>query len=105
NVRSEYNVEPSRKITALVQPGSYAAQIQQYQYLFARLCNVAEVTLMAPNATAPDKAASVVVSDVTFYLPLADFVDAAAECERLSRELAKLQEQINKSEATLSNEN
>ena len=104
NVRSEYNVEPSRKITALVQPGSYASQLQQYEYLFARLCNVSSVTLLPPDAPAPDQSASVVVSDVTVYLPLADFVDAAAECERLTRELTKLQEQIGKSEATLGNE-
>ncbi len=104
NVRNEYNVEPSRKITALVQPGSYSSQLKQYEYLFARMCNVAEVTLLDHEASAPDKAASVVVSDVTFYLPLTDFVDAAAECERLTRELTKLDEQIAKSEATLSNE-
>jgi valyl-tRNA synthetase len=104
NVRNEYNVEPSRKITALVQPGSYAGPLNEYQYLFSRLCNVAEVKLMDYDATAPDKAASVVVSDVTAYLPLADFVDTAAECERLTRELTKLEEQITKSKATLSNE-
>ncbi len=104
NVRSEYNVEPSRKITALVQPGSYSSQLKQYEYLFARLCNVSEVKLLDHEAPAPDQSASVVVSDVTFYLPLADFVDAAAECDRLTRELTKLQEQIGKSEATLGNE-
>lgn len=104
NVRSEYNVEPSRKITAQVQPGSYARELKQYEYLFARLCNVSGVTLLATDAPAPEQSASVVVSDVTVYLPLADFVDVAAECERLTRELTKLQEQITKSEATLGNE-
>jgi valyl-tRNA synthetase len=104
NVRNEYNVEPGRKITAIVEPGSYADAIRDYSYLFARLANVAEVTMRAQNESAPAKAASVVVSDVTFYLPLADFVDTAAECERLTREREKLQEQIARSDAMLANE-
>ncbi len=104
NVRDEYNVEPSRKITALVIPGSQETLLEQYDYLFARLCNVASLKLLSADSTAPQQAASVIVADVTIYLPLADFVDTAAECERLSKEQEKIQEQITRSEAMLSNE-
>ena len=104
NVRAEYNVEPGRRITALMQPGSYEAAIREHAYLFARLCNVSGVRIMEPDEAAPEQAASVVVSDITAYLPLADFVDVAAECERLSREADKLREQIARSEAMLANE-
>jgi valyl-tRNA synthetase len=103
NVRTEYNVEPGRRITTLVAPGSYREAIEQYTYLFSRLCNVSEVKML-DGAEAPAKAASVVVSDVTVYLPMADFVDTAAECERLMKEQEKLQEQINRSESMLGNE-
>ncbi len=104
NVRIEYNVDPGHKIKAVVSPGSYAKEIEQYSYLFARLCNVGEVTMLAEGAEAPGNTASLVVSDVTMYLPLADLVDTAAECERLSRELAKLKEQIGRTESMLGNE-
>jgi valyl-tRNA synthetase len=104
NVRAEYAVDPARKITALVAPGSYRANLEQYGYLFARLCNVSEITLLAQGAPAPDESASVVVSDVTFYLPLAGLVDVSAECERLTKEQGKLQEQITKSKGMLGNE-
>ena len=53
---------------------------------------------------APDEAASVVVSDVTIYLPLAGLIDIQAECERLTKEQAKLEEQMVKSQNMLSNE-
>jgi valyl-tRNA synthetase len=104
NVRTEYNVDPGHKIKAVVSPGSYRAEIEQYSYLFARLCNVGEVSMLAEGTEAPSNSASLVVSDVTMYLPLADLVDTAAECERLSKELAKLKEQVARTEAMLGNE-
>jgi valyl-tRNA synthetase len=104
NVRLEYNVEPGRRITAVVAPGSYKAELEQLSYLFSRLCNISEIHLLQPSDAAPTQAASVVVSDVTVYLPLADLVDTQAECDRLTKEQAKIQEQIGRSQTTLSNE-
>ncbi|MBC8099385.1 MAG: class I tRNA ligase family protein, partial [Armatimonadetes bacterium] len=100
--RIEYNVDPSKRITAVVAPGSHRTNIQQYSYLFARLCNVAELQML--EGSVPEDSASVIVSDVTIYLPLKGMIDYNAEIERLGKELSKLQEQIGKGEATLSNE-
>jgi valyl-tRNA synthetase len=102
NVRAEYDVDAGRRISVVVAPGSHAENIQSHDYLFARLCNVSDLQLL--NGAVPDDAASVVVSDVTIYLPLKGLIDYAAEIERLSKEQGKLQDQIAKSEATLSNE-
>ncbi|HVU14599.1 MAG TPA: valine--tRNA ligase [Phototrophicaceae bacterium] len=104
NVRDEYQVEPSRKITALIVPGSSPKLFAAYEYLFARLCNVGTINLLADESSAPQQAASVSVGDVTAYLPLADFVDVSAECDRLSKERAKLTEQISRVEKQLGNE-
>ncbi|NDJ61514.1 MAG: valine--tRNA ligase, partial [Chloroflexi bacterium] len=104
NVREEYNVEPSRKITALALPGSYQPLLEAYQAVFARLTNMAEVQMLAADAATPEQAASIVVSDVTIYLPLADFVDTAAECERLSKEHARITQQIERARSMLGND-
>lgn len=104
NTRDEYNVEPGRKISALVRPGTHEDVITRHDYLFSRLCNVSSIRILGEADEAPAQSASVVVSSVTAYLPLADFVDVAAECARLAKEQQKLQEQIGKSEATLGNE-
>ncbi|MBZ0275015.1 MAG: valine--tRNA ligase, partial [Anaerolineae bacterium] len=104
NLRLEYAVDPARKIGVLSAPGSYRAELEQYAYLFARLCNVAELSFLAANAPAPEEAASVVASDITIYLPLAGMIDVKAECERLTKEQGKLQEQIQRSQTMLGNE-
>ncbi len=101
-VRITYNVEPGRKINALVSPGSRREAIEKHAYLFARLCNVSQVDMLTNGE--PENAASVVVSDVTVYLPLAGLVDVQAECERLDKEKVKLEEQIARIEKQLSNE-
>ncbi len=37
NVRSEYNVDPAKRITAQIAPGSYRTVVDKYSYVFARL--------------------------------------------------------------------
>jgi valyl-tRNA synthetase len=78
--------------------------LEHYHYVFARLCNVSQLEIAQPGSEAPAEAASVVASDVTIYLPLAGLVDVQAECERLSKEQARLQAQIEKSQQMLGNE-
>ncbi len=104
NVRSEYEVEPGLKITTIVAPGSHKANIEAYNYLFARLCNVPKIEFLAENAAAPENVASIVVGDVVMYLPLAGMIDVVAECARLNKEQDKLTEQIGKSETMLGND-
>ncbi|MBZ0300430.1 MAG: class I tRNA ligase family protein, partial [Anaerolineae bacterium] len=105
NVRSEYNVDPGRRIHASIMPGSYGDEIRQYSYLFARLCHVEQIDVLNRSAAVPDNSATIVVNDATVYLPLAGLVDIEAECQRLSREHEKIQQQIQRSEKLLNNPN
>lgn len=102
---NEYNIDPGKRLKALIAPGSHRENIEQYSYVFARLCNVEEVELLADGASAPEQAASAVVSDVAVFLPLAGMIDIEAECTRLSQEQEKIAAQIQKTEAMLANEN
>ena len=102
---NEYNVDPARRIKAVVSPGRYRETIDQYAHVFARLCNVDEISLITADDAIPDAAASVVVSAVTVYLPLAGMIDIEAECSRLNKERVHLEEQIARSEKMLENEN
>lgn len=104
NVRGEYKVEPAKRIKALLTPGILGDSLAQYHYIFARLCNVQEVVLLDDKSTTPEQAATVVVADVTLYLPLEGLVDLQAEHQRLINELTELEQQINRINGLLSNE-
>jgi valyl-tRNA synthetase len=104
NIRTDYNVDPGKRISAEIKPGSYRQQLEDYGYIFGRLCNVPDVSLIANDAAAPENAASTVVNDITLYLPLEGMLDIAAECERLQKEQEKLADRIDGVEKKLANE-
>jgi valyl-tRNA synthetase len=104
NVRKDYGVDPAKRIKALVKPSSHRALVERYSYIMGRLCNVPEIELLADDAPAPSNSASLVVSDITLYLPLEGMLDIQAECQRLNKEKANLTEQIGKLASKLGNE-
>jgi len=103
-IRLEYKVEPSKKIAASIAPGSHRASLDQYRFVFARLCNVPEVAILPDGAEAPQNASSAVVSDTTLYVPLEGLLDLKVEQDRLTKERAALQDKIAKTEQKLNNE-
>ena len=103
--RNEYRVDPSKRITAIIAPGSQRETVANYGYVFARLCNVHDVAVLADDAPAPDDSASAVVGDVTVYLPLEGMLDVEKECERLRKERETTAADIQKTERQLANEN
>jgi valyl-tRNA synthetase len=116
NVRAEYEVEPGHKISVMIYPGEHRDLVEQNTNIFARLCNVEEITFIEERLSAwtdirsasgaavyAGKAATVVSADVTAYLPLAELIDLDAERERLRRELENLDQQIARTEGLLKN--
>ena len=105
NARAEYKVEPSRKISASIDPGKHPSFADDYRDLFGRLCNVHHIQILADGSPTPEKAATVVAGDITVYLPLEDLIDLDAELKRLQSELDELEQQIARAENLLQNEN
>ncbi len=103
-IRSEYKVEPGKRIQAIMAPGNQENQLSQYSYVFGRLCNVEDVQLIANDAAAPANSASAVIGDTTIYLPLEGMLDIDKECERLRKELAENAENIKRVQGKLANE-
>ena len=104
NIRKQYGVDPSKRIRALATAGGARDSVARYSYIFARLCNVAELDLLDENAPSPANAAAAVVGEVTLFLPLEGMLDVQAECQRLNKEKQALLEQVSKLDAKLSNE-
>ncbi|MEI2611102.1 MAG: valine--tRNA ligase [Candidatus Promineifilaceae bacterium] len=93
--RSESNVDAGKKIPAVIVAGGMAGFVESQREVLAFLARLDEGELqVVESAAAPDNALTISLGDITAYLPLAGLVDLSAERERLSKELADLQGQI-----------
>jgi valyl-tRNA synthetase len=104
NVRSEYNVEPARRITAIFNTNGYTDLLRQNVDLLVSQARLAEDDLqMEPSVAAPEQAVALTAGGVSVYLPLAGMVDLEAERQRLQKELDNVTGQIDRSEKLLGN--
>lgn len=103
--RGEFRVDPGKRIKALARAGASADDLANHAHIFSRLCNVESLQMLPADAPAPDNAVSIVVSDVTLYLPLEGMLDLAAERLRLEAELTRLSQQLDKTRAMLGKDN
>ena len=104
NTRGEYKVDPGRRIRAVAHTNPATTSLAENAHILQRLCNVAELVLIPPDQAPPPNAASIVVGDVSLYLPLEGMLDLDAECKRLADEGAKVRQQLSRTAAMLSNE-
>ena len=102
NLRSELNLPPGQPVPVLLSgAGEVRARLGRNEHLLRRLARVASIEWVT-DAAAP-QAAVALVGDLTVRLPLAGLVDAAAEMDRLAKEIAKLDQAIDRAEARLAN--
>jgi valyl-tRNA synthetase len=104
NARSEYGVEPSRRIVAQFSAGEFVDLIREALPVMSSLARLdpAQATV-AQTLDAPDKAATLAAGGVTVYLPLAGMVDLDAERKRMEKELANVDKQLQRIGGMLSN--
>ena len=105
NTRSEYKVDPGKRIVALANTNPATEALANDAFILKRLCNVDSLRLLEEDAPVPANSTSIVVSDITLYLPLEDMLDIKAECDRLANESARLQMQLGKTRKMLNNDN
>jgi valyl-tRNA synthetase len=102
NARSEYNVEPARRIAAWIAAGEATAMLREQRELLVFLARLdSKQLVIEPVVPAPERAVTVVAGGTTTYLPLAGMIDLDAERERLRKALAALQSDIARSEKLL----
>ncbi len=106
NARSEYDVEPGRKIAAIIAGHEMTEFLTEQQNVLKSLARIADDRLMLSETLdqVPQKALTLVIGTIECYLPLADLVDLDRERERLGKEAAQLEAEIERSEGLLSNE-
>ncbi len=104
-VRSQYRVAPKARINVGVRTGNDAAisQLQQFMPQLTGLAGVANLSAQtAPNSAT---SATAVVGELELVLELGDVVDMAAERERIAKEMAKIEAELQKINGLLGNDN
>jgi valyl-tRNA synthetase len=103
NIRSEYKVEPHRKIPCTISAGAKTAMIAAQQQTFVSLAGIdpQAVTIVEKPLEPSEDRVTLVVAPVEISLPLAGLVDLEAERARLEKELEEARSQIERLEKLL----
>ena len=106
NIRAEMNVAPSKKVHVYVVSESDEVRhiFEHSKVFFKTLGYASDVTVQTDKEGIGEDAVSVVIKDATIYMPLAELVDFAKEIERLEKEKAKLEKEVDRVVKKLANQ-
>jgi valyl-tRNA synthetase len=105
NARSEYEVEPGRRIAAIIAAGKNAAFLGEHAAVLESLAHLdaSQLRIEERLDSKPEKALALVSVGYECYLPLAALVDVDRERARLATELQRLTQEVTRGEKLLAN--
>ncbi|MDI9412300.1 MAG: valine--tRNA ligase [Bacillota bacterium] len=103
-MRSEKNVQPGRKISAICQASNDALQILDSVKMDIMNLAGLETLILEDVGEKPSKSLSAVVEGINIYLPLADLVDLEEEVARIKKDLEQAKKELQRAEGKLANE-
>ncbi len=105
NVRASMNVAPSRKADlTVVAEANVLNAFREGEIYLKSLAGASAVSFREDKSGIPDDAVSVVTTGASIYIPLAELVDIGEEIARLEKEEKRLEGELKRSRAMLSNE-
>jgi len=104
NIRGEMNISPAKDLAVLFKNGSAEDQqrLQANQQFLKKLASLESVTWLNSNDPEP-MSATALVGKMEILVPMAGIIDKDAEIARLTKESNKLLQDIERTEAKLSN--
>ena len=104
NIRGEANLKPKQTVDVLLQGGNDRDRVlaAATEELFRRLAGVDGVSWLAPEATPPANALTL-VGELKVMVPLAGLIDLQSERARLQKELTKKDQELQRLTAKLDN--
>jgi valyl-tRNA synthetase len=105
NIRGEMNIAPSLEMEVLVQSDDDSTRktIDQHQDVVSNLAKLKSLTVSA-SGQRPKSSATAVIEGATIFVSLEGVIDFAKECERLEKEINKLDAELAKVTKKLENE-
>ncbi len=105
NIRAEMNIAPGKPLEVMLRGASTDAQrrVLENQSFIQSLARLSSLTLLAEGDKGPVSVTKL-VEGAEVLIPMAGLIDKATELERLAKEVAKLEAEIERIESKLSNE-
>jgi valyl-tRNA synthetase len=103
DARNQMNVEPGRRIPAIIVAGSAVAMLEEQSALVEFLARSEKPRLYAELEQKPEQSMSLLAGGVEVYLPLAGLLDAGKELARLDKELVQAQQDLARLQGKLAN--
>ncbi|WP_125766592.1 valine--tRNA ligase [Lapidilactobacillus wuchangensis] len=105
NIRTEANAPMSKQIEIMIKTKTTALEetLQGNLGFLERFLNPTTL-LIGPNVAAPKLAMSNVITDAEIFVPLAELIDLDQEIKRLTKEDARLAQEISRIDHKLSNQ-
>ncbi len=103
NLRAEKNVQPGKRIPAIITSEAYAQTLRSQSKAIASLAQIDlnSLTIAERLPSKPKGHIALVVGTVEIYLPLANLVDTNEERARLEKDLAEVTTQIQRLQTLL----
>ncbi|MGD9600437.1 MAG: valine--tRNA ligase [Gammaproteobacteria bacterium] len=103
-IRAENNLEPAKRIPLKVHGGN-ARERDWLTTLTPYICQLARVSAIERVESLSDSGATTALAgETTILVPLLDLIDPAVERERITKELTRLRQDLERTEAKLANE-
>ena len=103
-IRAEMDIPPSRRFEVRLAQCSPSdlERLGRTRHWIERLANVSGLAALAAGEPEPESAVAL-LGELRIMVPMAGMIDVAAEAARLGRRIAKLQQDLGRTEAKLAN--
>lgn len=104
NMRAEVNANPGKKIPAIMLVSEDLREVVAHNNSYIKLLGgIDNLELRPLNGKKPENAMAAVVTGIEVYLPLAGLIDVEKETQRLSKELAAMEKDLQRAGGKLNN--
>ena len=104
NMRAEVNANPGKKIPAIMLVSEDLREVVAHNDSYIKLLGgIDNLELRPLNGEKPENAMADVVTGIEVYLPLAGLIDVEKETQRLSKELAAMEKDLQRAGGKLNN--